>query len=87
MLRGMCSLVLLALLAACSGQGPHVTSRQEAARYAAQARGNYMPPGPPEDPWGPYIREASQRFDVPDDLDPLGDACRVRAATSTRTAS
>ena len=41
-------------------------SRQEAARYAAHARGNYMPPGPPEDPWGPYIREASKRFDVPD---------------------
>ena len=39
---------------------------QEAARYAAHARGNYTPPGPPEDPWGPYIREASKRFDVPD---------------------
>ena len=25
-----------------------------------------MPPGPPQDPWGPYIREASKRFDVPD---------------------
>lgn len=24
------------------------------------------PPGPPDDPWGPYIREASERFDVPD---------------------
>jgi Transglycosylase SLT domain/SPOR domain len=39
---------------------------QEAARYAAHARGNYHPPGPPEDPWGPYVREASKRFDVPD---------------------
>jgi len=66
MLRGVCSLALLALVAACSSQGTHVTSRQEAARYAAQARRNYIPPGPPADPWGPYIREASSRFDVPD---------------------
>jgi hypothetical protein len=27
---------------------------------------NYDPPGPPSDPWGPYIREASARFDVPE---------------------
>ena len=25
----------------------------------------YPPPGPPEDPWGPYIREAAARFHVP----------------------
>ncbi|HEY1411438.1 MAG TPA: lytic transglycosylase domain-containing protein, partial [Rhodopila sp.] len=25
----------------------------------------YPPPGPPEDPWGPYIREAAARFRVP----------------------
>ena len=65
-LRGICSLTVLALLAACASQAPHTGSRQEAARYAARARGNYVPPGPPEDPWGPYIREASKRFDVPD---------------------
>ena len=28
--------------------------------------GQYAPPGPREDPWGPYIREASARFRVPD---------------------
>jgi hypothetical protein len=38
----------------------------EAARYAAHARGNYAPPGPPGDPWGPYITEAANRYDVPD---------------------
>lgn len=65
-LRGISCLVLLALLAACSGQGSHVSSQREAARYAARARGNYVPPGPPEDPWGPYIHEAGQRFDVPE---------------------
>jgi len=65
-LRGIGSLTLLALLAACAGQGPHTNATQQAARYAAHARGNYMPPGPAEDPWGPYIREASARFDVPE---------------------
>ncbi len=65
-MRGICSIALLALLAACSGQAPHSSSKQEAARYAAHARGNYVPPGPPEDPWGPYVREAGKRFDVPE---------------------
>jgi hypothetical protein len=27
---------------------------------------HYIPPGPPDDPWGPYIRTASSRFAVPD---------------------
>ena len=57
---------LLALLAACAGQAPTINELQEAAQYAAHASGNYTPPGPPEDPWGPYIQEASRRFDVPD---------------------
>jgi cell division septation protein DedD len=56
---------LMAMLAACASQGPDVNSSREAARYAARARGNYTPPGPPGDPWGPYIVEASERFDVP----------------------
>jgi hypothetical protein len=59
-------IAVLALLAACAGQGSHTSSSQQAARYAAHARGNYTPPGPPGDPWGPYIREASKRYDVPD---------------------
>lgn len=66
LLRGVGCLALLALLAACAGQGPQHNASREAARYAAHARGNYTPPGPPEDPWGPYIREAGQRFDVPE---------------------
>lgn len=53
--------VLVALclgLAGCghSGEGP-VTSL---------GGGRYAPPGPREDPWGPYIREAAARFRVPD---------------------
>jgi hypothetical protein len=59
-------LAVVALLAACAGQAPQIDQSQEAAQYAAHARGNYTPPGSPEDPWGPYIEQASARFDVPD---------------------
>jgi hypothetical protein len=34
--------------------------------YLRNASGRYVIPGPPGDPWGPYIREASQRFDMPE---------------------
>ncbi len=60
-------MLLLALLAACAE-----TPRQslpvavEAADYRAHARTYYAAPGPSDDPWGPYIDEASRRFDVPD---------------------
>jgi soluble lytic murein transglycosylase-like protein len=64
--RAAASLSALALLAACASQTPGPSAPQEAARYVAHARNNYVPPGPPEDPWGPYIREASARFDVPE---------------------
>ena len=56
--------VALALLAACSHGSE--TAGNGAARYAAHARGNYTAPGPASDPWGPYIHEASARFDVPE---------------------
>lgn len=54
-------LVLLCLLAACGGRAPVYQSG-----YAVRSSGSYEPPGPPEDPWGPYIREASTRFGVPE---------------------
>lgn len=55
----------MALLAACSS--PHRQSYvgEDTAYYLAHAQGNYAPPGPPSDPWGPYIRIAAARFDVP----------------------
>jgi len=55
----------LALLAACASHVPGPSARQEAANYAAHARHDYVPPGPPQDPWGPYIREAAARFEIP----------------------
>jgi len=62
--RMMVCLLGVAALAACSS--PQHAGKRDTARYLAQARGDYQPPGPPEDPWGPYIREASKRFDMPD---------------------
>ena len=56
----------LALLAACASHVPGPSASQEAASYAAHARNDYVPPGPPEDPWGPYICKAAARFDVPE---------------------
>ncbi|WP_415486717.1 transglycosylase SLT domain-containing protein [Acetobacter sp.] len=61
---------LLALLSACAGQGPQsdmqIPIAQEEARYRAHAKSYYAPPGSSDDPWGPYITEASRRFDVPE---------------------
>jgi cell division septation protein DedD len=65
-LRSAGALAVLAALAACS-QPPHQDAMQEATRYAAHAHSkSYTPPGPPEDPWGPYIREAAARYDIPE---------------------
>ena len=70
---GLGCLSAVALLSACAGQKPVVTSSngtlltatQEAAVYKSHAHASYAPPGPPSDPWGPYVSEASARFDVP----------------------
>ena len=68
--RAGASLSLMGLLAACAGHTPiansGLTATQEAAVYKSHARASYAPPGPPSDPWGPYVIEASHRFDVPD---------------------
>jgi hypothetical protein len=55
----------LAALSACAGQRPVVDNKIEAQHYAEVAKGHYTPPGPPDDPWGPYVTEASARYDVP----------------------
>ena len=71
-LRAGLGLAVLALLSACAhppavvSSTPVLTPPQEAAVYKSHAKGNYTPPGPPSDPWGPYIVEASKRFDVPE---------------------
>jgi D-alanyl-D-alanine carboxypeptidase len=57
--RLIACLALLATLAACGGSQTHRTARYNPSRY-------YPPPGPSSDPWGPYVREASGRFGVPE---------------------
>ncbi len=65
-LRGIACLSGLALLSACASHAPPMTATQEAATYVARAKPSYAPPGPSSDPWGPYITEAANRFDVPE---------------------
>ena len=61
-MRSACAVALLCGLAACGGN----TGRSGPTASYGSATRSYDPPGPPSDPWGPYIREASRRFDVPD---------------------
>jgi cell division septation protein DedD len=54
---GLAALVLLA--AACA-------SDRAGVRHGGHVSGQYAPPGPPHDPWGPYIVEAAALHDVPE---------------------
>jgi hypothetical protein len=67
-LRAAGCVALLAALSACATrQPPQYSAVQEARQYEARAiQHNYVPPGPPGDPWGPYIAEAAAKYDVPD---------------------
>jgi hypothetical protein len=41
-------------------------SQSEARTYASRAARAYPAPGPADDPWGPYIRSAALRFQIPE---------------------
>ncbi len=56
----------LSLLSACASNSPHLAAGVSTDYYLEHAEGNYTPPGPPSDPWGPYIGLAASRFDVPE---------------------
>ncbi|ABI62336.1 Transglycosylase SLT family protein [Granulibacter bethesdensis] len=66
------SLGALCALAACGGHSGRSASSYGGVPYDGSggeeygSSGEYTPPGPPSDPWGPYIKEASQRFSVPE---------------------
>jgi hypothetical protein len=64
-LRLVAGVALLGLLSACAAHTPRLSATQQAEEYKDNASGDYRPPGPPDDPWGPYVVEASRRFDVP----------------------
>ena len=70
-LRSVLRLLPVVLLAACVGQGGY--SEYGAENYHLHGENGrwaphryYPPPGPPEDPWGPYVREAASRYQVPE---------------------
>ena len=69
-LRTVLKLLPVLLLAACGqqsgyGHGGRVEIGADGWKRVAPAR-YYPPPGPREDPWGPYIREAAGRYRVPE---------------------
>jgi soluble lytic murein transglycosylase-like protein len=57
-LRAVTLLALLGLLAACASRAPVPTT-------GLRLYDGYPAPGPPGDPWGPYIEQASARFGIP----------------------
>jgi cell division septation protein DedD len=64
--RSLVTIAVMTALAACGTVTPQQDAITESARYVARAKHNYTPPGPAEDPWGPYIREASAKYDIPE---------------------
>ena len=66
-LRTMWWLLPILLLAACAQQGGYGPGGRVEIGADGWRRPThyYPPPGPPEDPWGPYVREAAARFRVP----------------------
>src|SRR5579859_104929 len=64
--RAIAGIAILSGLAACSGAPPGGRPAAQAVTPVPATAANYAPPGPPEDPWGPYIKEASTRFSVPE---------------------
>jgi len=63
--RAVACLGALLAIVSCATR-PQITATQEAAQYAARAKRDYTPPGPPGDPWGPYIVEAAAKYDMPE---------------------
>lgn len=62
-LRPVAACLMLGLLAAC-GSGQHQVATGGHGEWVRPA--SYDPPGPSSDPWGPYIQQASRRFDLPE---------------------
>jgi len=68
-LQTILRLLPILLLAACAqqgGYGPGGGRMEIGADGWRRPTHYYPPPGPQEDPWGPYIREAAARYRVPE---------------------
>lgn len=64
--RPLAACLLLGMLAAC-GQTSQRAVTQSPSTSSQWARPlSYDAPGPAHDPWGPYVTQASQRFDIPE---------------------
>ena len=61
-LRVASTFALLCCLAACTSRD---AAHQRGGAYAGPSR-YYPSPGGPNDPWGPYIRQAAARYSVPE---------------------
>ncbi len=60
--KAVLAVALLAMLAACGTSGTRTASNGPFYNRPDST----SPPGPPSDPWGPWIRDASRRFDIPE---------------------
>jgi hypothetical protein len=65
-LRSALLLVPAVLLAACGQRYGTPYPEIGPSTIGAVPHRYYPPPGPPEDPWGPYIREAAARYSIPE---------------------
>jgi D-alanyl-D-alanine carboxypeptidase len=61
--RALIVLAVLVLAGCAQRSGNPYTTAAEGPSYAPTHY--YPPPGPPDDPWGPYIVEAAARFQIP----------------------
>jgi D-alanyl-D-alanine carboxypeptidase len=61
----MMRLLPVLVLAACAQQGGPGGRIEIGAEGWRRPTHYYPPPGPSEDPWGPYVREAAARYGVP----------------------
>ena len=61
----VCTFAAAAILSACASK-TQVSNQTESSQYLSRAGRDYAAPGPASDPWGPYVREAASRYDVPE---------------------
>ena len=60
--RAAAAMMLVVACAGCGGGGGRMT----ASSYRMRAARSYPAPGPPNDPWGPYVVAAAARYQIPE---------------------
>jgi cell division septation protein DedD len=64
--RTLLACLLVGALAACGGTSQRSATQAPFIASEWPRPDSYDPPGSSSDPWGPYIQQASRRFDVPE---------------------